>query len=113
MLAALGELGKLLGEKRVVNAAGRVLQAAAQAKTAVDDNVAMALGLAGLPSRKDVEGLRRQLDIVQATLANLSRKVDRLLEEAAPVESRGGSVKPARKSKSKPRVRGAKRPAPN
>jgi hypothetical protein len=83
VLGALQELGRLFGEKRVMNAAGQVLQTAAQTKAAVDDNVATVLGLAGLPSRSDIDALRRQLDVVQATLANLSRKLDRLSEEVA------------------------------
>jgi len=86
LFSALQELGNVFGAERVMNAAGHVLQTAAQTKAAVDDNVAAVLGLAGLPSRSDVEALRRQLDVVQATLANLSRKIDRLLEEAAQKE---------------------------
>jgi outer membrane murein-binding lipoprotein Lpp len=82
IVSALQELGKVFGEKRVMNAAGSVLQTAAQTKAAVDDNVSTVLGLAGLPSRADIDALRRQMDVMQATLANLSRKVDRLLEEA-------------------------------
>lgn len=85
LFSALQELGKVFGEDRVMNAAGNVLQKAAQTKAAVDSNVATALGLAGLPSKADLDGLRRQMDVVQATLANLSRKMDRLAEEVAQV----------------------------
>ena len=83
LFSALQELANVFGAERVMNVAGHVIQGAAQTRAAVDDNVAAVLGLAGLPSRSDVEALRRQLDVVQATLANLSRKLDRLLEEAA------------------------------
>lgn len=83
LFSALQELGKMFGEERVMNAAGNVLQKAAQTKAAVDSNVATALGLAGLPSKADLDGLRRQMDVVQATLANLSRKLDRLTEHVA------------------------------
>jgi len=79
---ALKELGRVFGEDRVMNAAGHALQTAAQTKSKVDDNVATVLGLAGLPSRSDIDAVRRQLDAVQVSVANLSRKVDRLLEEA-------------------------------
>lgn len=85
LFSALQELGKVFGEDRVMNAAGNVLQKAAQTKAAVDSNVATALGLAGLPSKADLDGLRRQLDVVQATLANLSRKMERLGEEVAAI----------------------------
>jgi hypothetical protein len=81
LFSALQELGKVFGEDRVMNAAGQVLQTAAQTKAAVDDNMATLLSLANLPSRSDIETLRRQLDVMQTTLANLSRKVDRLIEE--------------------------------
>lgn len=83
LFSALQELGKVFGEDRVMNAAGQVLQTAAQTKAAVDDNMATLLSLANLPSRSDIETLRRQLDVMQTTLANLSRKVDRLIEETS------------------------------
>ncbi|HYB99671.1 MAG TPA: hypothetical protein VEC57_11135 [Candidatus Limnocylindrales bacterium] len=81
LLAVLSELSKVVGQERVINAAGTVLQAAASTKQAVDENVAALLALANLPSRADVDDLRRQLDAMQVTLANLSRKVDRMLSE--------------------------------
>jgi ubiquinone biosynthesis protein UbiJ len=83
LMSALQELANVFGADRVINAAGQVLQTAAQTKAAVDDNVASMLALAGLPSKGDLDSLRRQLDVVQATLANLSRKLDRLAEEVA------------------------------
>lgn len=86
LFGALQELGNVLGAERVMNVAGSVLQTAAQTRATVDGNVAAVLGLAGLPSRNDVEALRRQLDVVQATLANLSRKLDRLADEIAQKE---------------------------
>jgi len=88
LFSAVQELANVFGAERVINAAGQVLQTAAQTKAAVDDNVAAMLKLAGLASRNDVEALRRQIDVVQATLANVSRKLDRLLEEAAQSDSR-------------------------
>jgi hypothetical protein len=83
LVSALQELASVFGAERVINAAGQVLQTAAQTKAAVDDNVATMLGLAGLPTKNDLDSLRRQLDVVQATLANLSRKIDRIAEEVA------------------------------
>src|SRR5829696_1153214 len=80
LFSALQELGRVFGEKRVMNAAGSVLQTAAHTKAAMDDNVSTVLGFAGLPSRGDIDALRRQMDVMQATLANLSRKLDRLME---------------------------------
>lgn len=83
LFAALRELGRVFGEERVMNAAGQVLQTVAQTKARADDNMATLLSLANLPSRSDIDALRRQLDVLQATVANLGRKVDRLLEEHA------------------------------
>lgn len=80
LLSALQDLGNALGAERVVQAAGQALRTAARTRSAVDDSVASVLGL---PSRGEVDDLRRQLDAVQATLANLSRKLDRLLGEVA------------------------------
>lgn len=99
LLSALQELGRVFGEERVMNAAGHVLQTAAQTKAAVDGNVATMLGIAGLPSRSDIDALRRQMDVMQATLANLSRKLDRLLEEAAQKDEAGP---PIRKRRTRP-----------
>lgn len=102
-MSALQELANVFGAERVINAAGQVFQTAAQTKAAVDDNLAAMLGLAGLPSKSDLESLRRQLDVVQATLANLSRKLDRLVEEQAkqdhathsPARRRPSRIRPA------------------
>jgi hypothetical protein len=99
LMSALQELANVFGADRVINAAGQVLQTAAQTKAAVDDNVATMLGLAGLPSKGDLDALRRQLDVVQATLANLSRKIDRIAEEVAQQEH--ASHSPARRRPSR------------
>ncbi|MFN2377585.1 MAG: hypothetical protein ABR538_13680 [Candidatus Binatia bacterium] len=84
LFSMLHELGNALGAERMTQAAGQVLKTAVQTKAAVDDNVASVLGL---PSRAEVEDLKRQLDAVQASLANVSRKLDRLLEDAARGEA--------------------------
>jgi len=86
LFSAFQELGKVFGEDRVMNAAGHILQTAAQTKATVDGNVATVLGLAGLPSRSELDTMRRQLDVVQATLANLARKLDRLTDEVAHLQ---------------------------
>lgn len=86
LFSALRELGRIFGQDRVLNAAGSVLQTAAQTKATVDDNLASVLGFAGIASRSDIEAMRRQLDVVQATLANLSRKLDRVLQEVSQLE---------------------------
>jgi len=98
VVAVLTELSKVVGQERVINAAGQVLQAAASTKQAVDENVAALLAMANLPSRTDVDDLRRQLDIVQVTLANLSRKVDRILSD-----DKEGSEERARSRGPRPR----------
>lgn len=98
LVSVLRELGNVFGTERVVEAAGTVLKSAATTKAVVDDNVAVVLGLAGLPTKADVDGLRRQLDVVQATLANLSRKLDRLLEERSR-EAAGVETGPAHRKR--------------
>lgn len=100
LLSTLQELSRVFGEDRVMNAAGQVLQTAARTKATVDGNVATMLSLAGLPTRSDVESLRRQLDVMQATLSNLSRKLDRLLEDSATREATRPS--PARRRRTPP-----------
>lgn len=107
LFSAFQELGKVFGEERVMNAAGSILQTAAQTKATVDGNVASVLGLAGLPSRADVETLQRQLGAMQATLANLTRKLDRLSEEVAHLQTNAHqpSVVPT-KRKRRPRSDG-------
>lgn len=101
---ALKELGRVFGEDRVMNAAGQVLQTAAQTKSAVDDNVATVLAVAGLPSRSDIDGLRRQLDALQVSVANLSRKVDRLVEEQAKAHAEGHAGGPGHRRPRRPQT---------
>ncbi len=106
LFSALKELGRVFGDDRVMNTAGQLLQGAAQTKAVVDGNVATMLGLAGLPSRGDIDALRRQLDVVQATLANLSRKLDRLIDEvASPARDLQGPTSNRRK-RARSRARG-------
>ncbi|MBI5505966.1 MAG: hypothetical protein HY899_14310 [Deltaproteobacteria bacterium] len=83
ILGTLGELAKALGEERVIGAAGQMLKTVARTKATVDDNVAALLGLANLPSRTEVDHLRCQVEVLQASVAGLSRKINRLLEETA------------------------------
>lgn len=100
LLSTLQELGRVFGGDRVISAAGQVLQTAARTKATVDGNVASVLSLAGLPSRSDIDALRRQMDVMQATLSNLSRKLDRLLEENATRDATSPS--PARRRRTPP-----------
>ncbi|HEY2773804.1 MAG TPA: hypothetical protein VGK20_07105 [Candidatus Binatia bacterium] len=97
LVGAFQELSRIFGESRVVSAAGHLAQGAAQTRDVVDSNVAAVLGLAGLPSRRDVQALRRQLDVMQVTLANLSRKLDRVIEEQAASDSSDSAAKHTRK----------------
>lgn len=83
ILGTLGEFARVLGEERVLDAAGQVLKTVARTKATVDDNVAALLGLANLPSRTEVANLRREVEVLQANVAGLSRKINRLLEETA------------------------------
>ena len=58
-----------------------MLKTVARTKATVDDNVAALLGLANLPSRAEVDNLRRQLEVLQATVSGLTRKINLLIEE--------------------------------
>jgi len=77
----LGDLARIFGEDRVLGAAGQVLETVARTKATVDDKVASLLGLANLPSRSEVDKLRCQVEVLQASVAVLTRKLNRLVED--------------------------------
>jgi|GEM_PF-2032213 len=81
LFATLADLARVFGEDRVLGAAGQVFETVARTKAAVDDNVASLLGLANLPSRSEVDELRRQVEVLQASVAVLMRKLNRLSED--------------------------------
>jgi len=79
--------GGLLG----VPLLGQILTGAArrgfEAKAGFDQAVVVVLGLLNLPSSADLQRVMTKLDVLQGTLANLSFKVDEMLERSpAPVD---------------------------
>lgn len=77
----IGSVATVIGEDRVYGAAAEVFRTVARTKAAVDSNVATLLGLANVPSRSEVEDLRRQIEVLQAAVLGLTRKINQLLEE--------------------------------
>lgn len=98
ILGALAGLARAFGEERVFGAAGEVLKTVARTKATVDDNVASLLGLANLPSRSEIDKLRRQLEVLQASVAGLSHRLNRLIEETTDkaVPHTGRRARPGR-----------------
>ena len=89
----ISDLVALVGEDRVRSVLGGALEQAARTKAAVDSNVESLLGLANVPSRSELLRLERKMDALQATVANLSRKVDSLADgtHVAPRRRRGAT----------------------
>ena len=70
-------VGKLLANERVATGVQTLLSGAVQARATFERGVAQALHAANLPSRDDVESLRRKLDELEAMIDGLAEKVDR------------------------------------
>lgn len=81
IFTVLGNVASVLGEERVFGAAAEMIKTVARTKAAVDSNVATLLGMANLPSRSEVESLRNQLEVLQASVSTLTRKINKLIEE--------------------------------
>jgi BMFP domain-containing protein YqiC len=61
-------VGKLLADERVAGGVQRLLQGAFRARDAVERGVGRALHAANVPSRDDVEALRRRIEELEAML---------------------------------------------
>src|SRR5512142_2061747 len=70
-------VGKLLSSEGVATGVQTLLSGAVQARASLERGVSQALHAANLPSRDDVEALRRKLDELEAMLDGLTEKVDR------------------------------------
>jgi hypothetical protein len=70
-------VGKLLSNEGVASGVQTILTGAVQARASLERGVSQALHAANLPSRDDVEALRRKLDELEAMIDGLSEKVDR------------------------------------
>ena len=69
-------VGKLLANEGVAAGVQSLLTGAVQARASLERGVAQALHAANLPSRDDVDTLRRKLDELEAMLDGLAERVD-------------------------------------
>lgn len=76
-----------------------------------EERVARALGSIGVPTRKDIEALARQVDELREVVARLSEQAGMAATAAPKRAARTAARKPAAK-KAAPRKRAAKKPAP-
>jgi polyhydroxyalkanoate synthesis regulator phasin len=70
-------VGKLLANEGVASGVQTLLSGAVQARASLERGVSQALHAANLPSRDDVDALRRKLDELEAMIDGLAEKVDR------------------------------------
>ncbi len=70
-------VGKLLANEGVASGFRTLLSGAIQARATVERGVSQALHAANLPSRDDVDALRRKLQELEAMIDGLAEKVDR------------------------------------
>ena len=69
-------VGKLLANEGVAAGVQTLLTGAIQARATFERGLAQALHAANLPSRDDVDALRRKLDELEAMLDGLAERVD-------------------------------------
>src|SRR5512146_3430673 len=69
-------VGKLLSNEGVATGVQTLISGAVQARATFERGVSQALHAANLPSRDDVDALRKKLDELEAMLDGLARKVD-------------------------------------
>ncbi len=70
-------VGKLLANEGVATGVQTLISGAVQARATLERGVSQALHAANLPSRDDVDALRKKLDELEAMLDGLSEKVER------------------------------------
>jgi len=70
-------MGRLLSSDRVTSGLQRVVTSALQARSTFERGVQQALHAANLPSREDVDALKRRLEEIEDMLDGLGRKVER------------------------------------
>jgi hypothetical protein len=69
-------VSKLLANEGVATGVQTLLSGAVQARATIERGVSQALHAANLPSRDDVDALRKKLDELEAMLDGLAEKVD-------------------------------------
>ncbi|HEX9244400.1 MAG TPA: hypothetical protein VF875_18320 [Anaeromyxobacter sp.] len=67
-------VGKLLADERVTGGVQRLLSGALRARATVERGVEQALRAANVPSRDDVEALRRRIEELEAMLEGLAAR---------------------------------------
>lgn len=70
-------VGKLLSNEGVATGVQTLISGAVQARATIERGVSQALHAANLPSRDDVDALRRKLDELEAMIDGLTERVDR------------------------------------
>jgi polyhydroxyalkanoate synthesis regulator phasin len=70
-------VGRLFASERVTAGLSGLFSSARTARETLDRGVRQALRAANLPSRDDVESLRRKLDELESMIDGLNEKVDR------------------------------------
>ena len=70
-------VGKLLSNEGVATGVQTLISGAVQARATIERGVSQALHAANLPSRDDVDALRRKLEELEAMIDGLAEKVDR------------------------------------
>ena len=70
-------VGKLLANEGLASGVQTLVSGAIQARATLERGVSQALHAANLPSRDDVETLRKKLDELEAMLDGLSERVER------------------------------------
>src|SRR5512142_1848437 len=70
-------VGKLLANEGVATGVQTLISGAVQARATLERGVSQALHAANLPSRDDVDALRKKLDELEAMLDGLSARVER------------------------------------
>jgi len=70
---------ELLQNPIFAQALGTALQKGMETKGRVDRNIETMLGLLNLPSRADLRKINTKIEVLQGTLANLTRQVEKLV----------------------------------
>src|ERR1700687_4257329 len=83
-------MGELMANERMRKGLGRAGERLTANKHVFDRNVETVLDFVNIPSKRDIRELKSRIDHLNSQFANLSMKVERLLEPGKPPRSRGG-----------------------
>jgi hypothetical protein len=85
-------VGKLLSSDRVTTGLSSLVSSAIQAKSTFDRGVKQALHAANLPSRDDVNALKRKLEELEAVIDGLSERVEPPPDASSPGRGPGDAA---------------------